>query len=79
MLKEARITWQKAQEKYSRKSPEIVQQINPEIREIIQALLPEIEAKKVVVYTIDESHLLEGNLIIATARVVKSLIGVERH
>jgi transposase len=63
LLKEARITWQKAQKKSPKKDPELVKQKNQEIREVIEVAKPRIEVQKVVVYALDESHLLEGNLI----------------
>ncbi len=63
MLKEAKISWQKAQPKNPLQDPELVKKKNQEIQDIITELLPEIKAEKVVIYTIDEVHLLEGDLI----------------
>ncbi len=63
LLKEARITWQKAQGKNPRKKPEIVQKRNQEIQSFLKKLEPKIEDGKVMIYAIDEVHLLEGDLI----------------
>lgn len=63
LLEEARISWQKAQKKPSKKDPEIIQKRIQEIQEILKRLLPEIRAGEIAVYAIDEVHLLEGDLI----------------
>lgn len=63
LLKEAKISWQKAQAKNPRQDPELVKKKNQEIQDILIENLPEIKAEKVVVYAIDEVHLLEGDLI----------------
>lgn len=63
LLKEAKISWQKAQPKNPRQDPELVKKKNQEIQDIITGVLPEIKAEEVVIYTIDEVHLLEGDLI----------------
>lgn len=63
ILKEADISWQKAQVKNPRQDPTKVEQKNKEISEILEKELPEIKAGKLVVYAIDEVHLVEGDLI----------------
>nr|WP_322744464.1 MULTISPECIES: type I restriction enzyme endonuclease domain-containing protein [unclassified Coleofasciculus] len=63
LLKEARISWQKAQKKNPRQDPEAVKERLKEIKSILAEAMPEIKAEKVVVYAIDEVHLLEGDLI----------------
>lgn len=63
LLKEARISWQKAQKKNPRQEPETVKKKTQEIQEILEAIKPEIETLDVVAYAIDEVHLLEGDLI----------------
>ncbi|MGB3536047.1 MAG: IS630 family transposase [Microcoleaceae cyanobacterium] len=63
LLESARISWQKAQKKPSKKDPEIIQKRIQEIQKILKRLLPEIRAGDIAVYAIDEVHLLEGNLI----------------
>jgi transposase len=63
LLKEAKISWQKAQSKNPRQDPELVKKKNQEISHILEELSPDIKAGKVAVYTIDEVHLLEGDLI----------------
>ena len=63
LLKEAKISWQKAQSNNPRKQPEFVKKKNKEISLILENLSSEIKAEKVAVYTIDEVHLVEGDLI----------------
>lgn len=63
LLKEARISWQKAQKKHPRQDPEIVRKRVQEIKAILEELMPDIRAEKLAVYAIDEVHLLVGNLI----------------
>lgn len=63
LLKEAKISWQKARSKNPLKDPEAVQKKNQEIRGILEERYPEIKAEKLAVYAIDEVHLLEGDLI----------------
>ena len=63
LLKEAKISWQKAQVKNPRQDPEFVKKKNQENREKIEEVLEEIKAGKTVVYTIDETHLVEGDLV----------------
>lgn len=63
LLKEARVTWQKAQKKNPRHDPELVKKKALEIQSILEELKPDIKEGKVVLYAIDEVHLLEGDLI----------------
>ena len=63
LLKEARISWQKAQKKNPRQDPEAVKKRLKEIKLIPAEVMPDIRAEKVVVYAIYEVHLLEGDLI----------------
>lgn len=63
LLKEARISWQKAQKKHPRQDPELVKKKAQEIQAALEELMPDIRAEKVAVYAIDEVHLLEGDLI----------------
>ena len=63
LLKEAKITWQKAQGKNSRQDPEKVKKKNQEIKKILLEELPNILKGETVVYAMDEVHLLEGDLI----------------
>lgn len=63
LLKEAKISWQKAQPKNPLQNPELVKKKNQEIKQILEELSPDIEGRKVAVYAIDEVHLLEGDLI----------------
>ncbi|MCA2752917.1 winged helix-turn-helix domain-containing protein, partial [Microcystis sp. M144S2] len=62
LLKEAKISWRKAQPKNPLQDPQLVKTKNQNIQDIITGLLPEIKAKNVVIYTIDEVHLLEEDL-----------------
>lgn len=63
LLKEARISWQKAQKVNPRQEPELVKKKAQEIKSILVELMPDISSGKVAVYAIDEVHLLEGDLI----------------
>lgn len=63
LLKEAKISWQKAQPKNPRQDPELVKKKTQEIKDVLEKLSPEINAGEVAVYAIDEVHLLEGDLI----------------
>ena len=63
LLKEARISWQKAKKKNPRQDPEAVKKRLKEIKLIPAEVMPDIRAEKVVVYAIYEVHLLEGDLI----------------
>jgi putative transposase len=62
LLKAARKSWQKAQKKHPRQDPEVVKKRVQEIKKKLSELMPDIRAGKVVVYAIDEVHLLEGDL-----------------
>jgi transposase len=63
LLKEAKISWQKAQVKNPKQDPGFVKKKNQENREKIEIVLEEIKAGKTVVYAIDETHLVEGDLV----------------
>jgi len=63
LLKEAKISWQKAQPKNPLQAPGLVEKKNKEFKQILEDLSPDIKGEKVVVYAIDEVHLLEGDLI----------------
>jgi transposase len=63
LLKEAKISWQKAQPKNPKQNPELVEKKNQEIKQILEKILPDVKAGRVVVYALDEVHLLEGDLI----------------
>lgn len=63
LLKEARVSWQKAQKKHPRQDPELVKKKAQKIQAALAELMPDIRAGKVAVYAIDEIHLLEGDLI----------------
>lgn len=63
LLKEAKISWQKAQPKNPRQNPKEVEKKNKEISNILKELLEEIKGGDVAVYALDEVHLLEGDLI----------------
>lgn len=58
ILKSARITWQKGEHFHPRQDPEIISQKNQEIAEILEKNREEIESGKLVVYIIDECHLV---------------------
>ena len=60
---EAKVSWQKAQKKNPRQNPEKVKLRSEEIQSYLRGLESEINAGEVVVYAIDEVHLLEGDLI----------------
>ncbi len=63
LLKEAKISWQKAQASNPRKDEDLVTERNKEIEKKLIDNLPAIKAEKIIVYAIDEVHLLEGDLI----------------
>jgi transposase len=63
LLKEAKISWQKAQPKNPRKDPELVKKKTEEIQKQLGELLPKIHSEDIVLYALDEMHLLEGDLI----------------
>ena len=63
LLKEAKISWQKAQASNPRKNEELVTERNKEIEKKLIDNLQNIKAGKIITYAIDEVHLLEGDLI----------------
>ncbi|MDJ0536020.1 MAG: IS630 family transposase [Xenococcaceae cyanobacterium MO_207.B15] len=63
LLKEAKISWQKAQPSNPRKDEDLVKERNKEIEKKLIDNLSDIQAGNIVVYAIDEVHLLEGDLI----------------
>lgn len=58
LLNKARISWQKGQQINPRQNPELVKKRTQEIAEILESRRQEIEAGSLVVYLIDECHLL---------------------
>ncbi|WP_426774970.1 IS630 family transposase [Lusitaniella coriacea] len=63
LLKEAKISWQKAQAKNPRKDEELVKKNNKEFQQVVEENKEGILNKTVVMYALDEVHLLEGDLI----------------
>jgi transposase len=63
LLKEARVSWQKAQRSQPRKDPELVKKKTQFIREMLKGLMSDIKTGNFVLYAIDEVHLLEGDLL----------------
>ncbi len=63
MLSEAKISWQKAQKKNPWKDPELVKKRNEGIESKSERIIEKIKSGKILVYAIDEVHLLEGYLI----------------
>jgi transposase len=63
LLKEARISWQKGEKENPKQNSEEIERKNQEIASILKNKKEEIEAGKLVVYAIDECHLLWGDLI----------------
>ncbi|MGB3511799.1 MAG: hypothetical protein WBA93_21700 [Microcoleaceae cyanobacterium] len=63
LLYEAKISRQKAQKKNPIQDPELVKNRNQEIKSKLERIIEKIKARKIVVYAIDEVHLLEGDLI----------------
>ncbi len=63
LLKEAKISWQKAQASNPRKNEDLVRERNKEIEKKLIDNLQNIKAGKIITYAIDEVHLLEGDLI----------------
>lgn len=63
ILKNAGISWQKAQIKNPKQDLKKVQQRNQEISKILEKELPAIKSGTLVVYAIDEVHLVEGDLV----------------
>lgn len=62
LFDEAEISWNKTQKKNSKKNDKLVETHKIEIEKILEENTEEIEAGRLVVYTIDESHLLWGDV-----------------
>ena len=62
LLKEARITWQKGEQINPRQNEELIAAKNREIAEMLEKHRGEIEAESLVVYIIDECHLLWNDI-----------------
>ncbi len=62
LLNKARITWQKGEQINPRKNPELVKKRTEEIADLLESRREEIEAGSLVVYAIDECHLLWNDL-----------------
>ena len=62
LLKEARITWQKGEQINPRQDEELISKKNREIAELLEKHRGEIEAGSLVVYIIDECHLLWNDI-----------------
>lgn len=62
LMKKARISWQKSQQVNSRKNQELVKKRIQAIAELLEKRRPEIEAGSLVVYIIDECHLLWNDI-----------------
>jgi hypothetical protein len=58
LLKEARISWQKAEQVNQKKAPEEVKKKNEEISQLLESKKEEIQSGKLVVYLLDECHLV---------------------
>ncbi len=58
LLKEARISWQKAEQVNPKKDPEEVKKKNEEISQLLESKKEEIQSGKLVVYLLDECHLV---------------------
>jgi len=58
LLKEARISWQKAEEVNPKKDTEEVKKKNEEISQLLESKKEEIQSGKLVVYLLDECHLV---------------------
>jgi transposase len=63
LISEARITWQKAKKKNPRQDSEVVKKRNKGIQSYLSQMKAEIKSGQVIIYAIDEVHLLEGDLI----------------
>ncbi len=57
ILRESKLTWQKANKENSRKDEEKIRIRNKELQEILEFVKPEVESGKLVVYALDECHL----------------------
>ena len=62
LLDEAKISWKKTQKKNQKKNDELVETKKTEIERILEENRLEIEAGRLVVYMIDECHLLWGDV-----------------
>lgn len=62
LLDEAKISWKKTQKKNQKKNNELVETRKRDIEKILEENRSEIEAGTVVVYMIDECHLLWGDV-----------------
>ena len=62
LLNKARISWQKGQQINPRKKPELVKKRTQEIAELLESRRQEIEDGSLVVYLIDECHLLWNDI-----------------
>jgi putative transposase len=63
LLKEARISWKKTQKKNPARNDELVEAKKKEIEKLLEKWRPEIEGGKLVVFMIDECHLLWGDIL----------------
>ena len=62
LLDEAKISWKKTQKKHPKNNQEVVETKKIEIERILAENREKIEAGKLVVYMIDECHLLWGDV-----------------
>lgn len=62
LFHEAKISWKKTQKKHPKKDDELVKKSKAEIEKILAENREDIEAEKVVVYMIDECHVLWGDV-----------------
>ena len=62
MLDEAKISWKKTPKKNPKKNNELVKTKKRDLEKILEENRKEIEAGTVVVYMIDECHLLWGDV-----------------
>jgi putative transposase len=63
LLKEARISWKKTQKKNPARNDELVEAKKKQIKRLLEKWQPEIEAGNLVIFMIDECHLLWGDLL----------------
>ena len=57
LLKEAQISWQKAQPKNPRQAPDLVKKKNKKIEKMLTNILPDLKAGNIVVYGIGRCSL----------------------
>jgi len=62
LLKEAELSWKKSQKKNPKRNEELVEAKHREICDLLEANRDEIEKGKLVVYLIDECHVLWGDV-----------------